>query len=129
MAFAAPVPPIDVDMLPNVDDQSDLTAIISSAHTSSDESGGSVNGHNQNLQVGMALVPEILVNPVASLSAAYIPDVIPVSHLNADHKDFFLSKEGTTAWSTHFEPDGSIISTVNIPAQWADFFYCKTADT
>jgi hypothetical protein len=129
MALVAPVPPIDVDMLPNADEQSDLTVTISSAHTSSDESGGSVNGYNQNLQVGMALVPEILVDPVASLSAAYTPDVIPVSPLHADHKDFFLSKEGTAAWSTHFKPDGTIISTVNIPAQWADFFYCKTADT
>jgi hypothetical protein len=129
MALATPDPPVDVDMLPNADDQSDLIVTISSAHTSSDEYGGSVNGHNQNLQIGMALVPEILVDHVASLLAAYTPDVLPVSHLNADHKDFFLSKEGTTAWSTHFEPDGSIISTVNIPAQWADFFYCKTADT
>jgi hypothetical protein len=68
MALAAPVPPIDVDMLPNADDHSDLTATISSAHTSSDESGGSVNGHDQNLQVGMALVPEIIVDHVASLS-------------------------------------------------------------
>jgi hypothetical protein len=31
MALVAPVPPIDVDMLPNADEQSDLTVTISSA--------------------------------------------------------------------------------------------------
>jgi hypothetical protein len=126
MALAAPVPPLDVDMLPIADDQSDMTVTISSAVPSSDESGGSVNGHQQNIQVGLSLIPEIIVDPVASLSATYTSDANPVSpQLHAIHNDIFLSKEGIAAWSTHFKPDGSIINTVNIPAQWADFFTAK----
>jgi hypothetical protein len=127
MALAAPVPPIptDVDMLPNEDNHSDLTVTISSAHTSSDESGGSVNGHNQNLHIGMALGPEVHVDPVAVLSASYRPETVHFDSLHVAQNDIFLSKEGTSAWTTHFKPDGSIINTVNIPAQWADFFTAK----
>jgi hypothetical protein len=40
-------------------------------------------------------------------------------------ESFIFSREGTSAWSTHFKPDGSIINTVSIPAQWADFFTAK----
>jgi hypothetical protein len=103
-----------------------MTVTISSAVPSSDESGGSVNGHQQNIQVGMALIPEVFVDPVASLSATYTPAANSVCpQLNTTHDGIFLSKEGTAAWSTYFKPDGSIISAVNIPAQWADFFTAK----
>ncbi|KAM0931426.1 hypothetical protein ACQ4PT_000444 [Festuca glaucescens] len=109
----------DVDMLPNEDNQSDLTVTISSVHASSDESGGSVNGGlgNQNLHIGMVLMPEFQVDPVAALSPAYASTSVGTS-LSAAHvsqtEDFIFSKEGTSAWSTYFKPDGSIINTVKI---------------
>ncbi|KAM0838404.1 hypothetical protein ACQ4PT_060987 [Festuca glaucescens] len=120
----------DVDMLPNEDNQSDLTVTISSANASSDESGGSVNGGlgNQNLHIGMVLMPELQVDPVALLSSAYTSTRASTS-LSAAHgtrsEDFIFSKEGTSAWSTYFKLDGSIINTVKVPAQWADLFTAK----
>ncbi|KAM0930085.1 hypothetical protein ACQ4PT_001158 [Festuca glaucescens] len=47
------------------------------------------------------------------------------AHYPSDRASFYFSKEGTTAWSSHFKPDGSIVSTVTVPAQWADFFTAK----
>jgi hypothetical protein len=63
----------DVDMLPNGDNQSDITVIVSSENTLTDASHGSVNGgpHNaqqQQLHIGMALTPGFHVDPVLAAS-------------------------------------------------------------
>jgi hypothetical protein len=110
-------PPADVDMDQPDELLSVLTITISSANTLSDESGASVNGiaHPQQLHIGLALVPEIPVDPVASISPCY----------GSEQASFFYSKEGTIAWSSFFKPDGALVNTVSVPAQWADFFTAK----
>jgi hypothetical protein len=55
------------------------------------------------------------VDPLAALCPTY----------GAAKTSFYLSKEGTAAWSCYFKPDGSIINSVTVPAQWADFFTAK----
>lgn len=69
----------------------------------------------QQLHIGLALVPEIHVDPVANISPCYGPE----------QASFFYSKEGTIAWSSFFKPDGALVNIVSIPAQWADFFTAK----
>jgi hypothetical protein len=65
-------PPADVDMDQPEEMLSDLTITISSANTLSDESGDSVNGaaQHQQLHIGLALVPEVLVDPVQTFPLA-----------------------------------------------------------
>jgi hypothetical protein len=63
----------------------------------------------------MTIMPEFAINPVMQMSA----------HYPYDRASFYLSKEGTTAWSSFFKPDGSIVNTITVPAQWADFFTAK----
>jgi hypothetical protein len=53
----------------------------------------------QNLNVGLALMPEFAIDPVVQISA----------HYRSDKASFYFSKEGTTTWSSHFKPDGSIV--------------------
>jgi hypothetical protein len=110
-------PPVDVDMDQPEEMLSDLTITISSANTLSDESGFSVNGaaQHQQLHIGLALVPEILVDPVVNISPCYGPE----------QASFFYSREGTIAWSSYFKPDGALVDSVSVPAQWADFFTAK----
>jgi hypothetical protein len=109
--------PVDVDMDQPKQMQSDLTLTISSANTLSDESGDSVNGapQHQQLHIGLALVPEIHVDPVANMSPCYGPE----------QASFFYSREGTIAWSSFFKSDGALVNSVSVPAQWADFFTAK----
>ncbi|KAM0883974.1 hypothetical protein ACQ4PT_031286 [Festuca glaucescens] len=119
----------DVDMLPIEDNHSDLTLTISSVATHSDESGGSINGgpHNAqlpNLHIGMMLILEVEVDPIAALSPVYGTGPLAATHCS-ESADFWLSKEGTATWSTHFKPDGSIVNTVNVPAKWVDFITAK----
>ncbi|KAM0828230.1 hypothetical protein ACQ4PT_067681 [Festuca glaucescens] len=116
--FSLPAPnllqqaPADVDMMEVEEIHSDLTVTISSANTLSDESDDSVNGaplilQQQNLNIGMALMPEFHIDPVAQMSTQYA----------SENASFYFSKEGTSAWSSHFKPDGSIVNTVTVPAQ------------
>jgi hypothetical protein len=117
--------PRDVDMMPIEDNHSDLTLTISSADTPSDESGGSVNGgphnaHLPNLHIGMVLMPEVEVDPVAALSPVYGTAPLSAAH-SYETTNFIFSKEGTAAWTTHFKTDGSIVNTVNAPTKMGGF--------
>ncbi|KAM0871917.1 hypothetical protein ACQ4PT_039073 [Festuca glaucescens] len=134
VVFALPAPlqnqPEDVDMLPNEDNQSDITVTVSSDHTLSDGSGGSVNGaphhaQHQQLHIGMALTPNYPMDPVIAVANYNLHSSSIIAASDTERETFIFSKEGTSAWSTHFKPDGSIINTVNVPAQWADFFTAK----
>jgi hypothetical protein len=122
-ALAAPIAPVqepgpeDVDMVQPEEIHSDLTVTIISANTLSDESRVSVNGvpQQQHLHIGMDLLPDNPVDLVAALSSSYGPE----------KASFFYSIEGTIAWSSHFKPNGAIVNSVYVPAQWADFFTAK----
>jgi hypothetical protein len=41
------------------------------------------------------------------------------------HDSFLFSKEGTLAWASFFKPTTPLVSSVTVPAQWADFFTAK----
>jgi hypothetical protein len=69
----------------------------------------------QNLNVGLVLLPDLIIDHVAHMYA----------HYPSDGTSFYFSKEGTTTWSSHFKLDGSIVNTVIVTAQWADFFTTK----
>ncbi|KAM0867625.1 hypothetical protein ACQ4PT_041879 [Festuca glaucescens] len=130
MPAPVPAPAEDVDMLPNEDNHSDLTLTISSAHTILEESRGSVNGappnaHQQHLHIGMALTPEFLIDPVVASAGLGLSKESAFAASKTERETFLFSKEGTSAWSTHFKPDGSIVNIVNVLAQWADFFTAK----
>jgi hypothetical protein len=47
------------------------------------------------------------------------------AHHPSDRASFYFSKEGTTSWSSFFKPDGFVLNTVTVPAQWVDFFTAK----
>jgi hypothetical protein len=125
VALAAPnlpqqAPAENDDMMQVEEIHSDLTVTISSDNTLSDDSDDSVNGvppviQQHNLQVGMVLMPDLPIDPVMQLGA----------NIPSDRTSFYFSKEGTTAWSSFFKPDGIVVNTVTVPAQWADFFTAK----
>jgi hypothetical protein len=98
--------PEDVDMVQPEDIQSDLTVTISPANTLSEELGGSVDGapQQQQMHIGMALIPEISVDQVAALSSSY----------GSEKASFFYSREGTISWSSFFKPDGAIVNSVTV---------------
>jgi hypothetical protein len=62
--------------------------------------------------LSLVVANELLSNPVLAAS-------------DSEKETLIFSREGTSAWSTHFKPDRSIINIVNVPAQWADFFTAK----
>ncbi|KAM0931158.1 hypothetical protein ACQ4PT_000501 [Festuca glaucescens] len=79
--FALPAPnlppqlPEDIEMNQPEEVHSDIIVTISSADTMSDESGDSVNGgfpqlQQQNVNIGLALLPDIQAPPVCTLSFA-----------------------------------------------------------
>jgi hypothetical protein len=105
----------DIDMIPHGEAHSDITVTISSANTMADESGDSVHAdphqlQHQNLHIGLALLPVIHVDPVATMCSRY----------GSKQTSFYFSKDDTCAWCSHFKPDGSIVNFVTVPAQWAD---------
>jgi hypothetical protein len=86
---------------------SSLTLTISSDPSASQGSGGSVNGGfvgpPNNLQIGLAMVPEIQGDPG------------------------FLSREGASAWRKFFKPSSvsACHSTISVPIDWVEFLMCK----
>jgi hypothetical protein len=54
----------------------------------------------------MAIMPDFIIDPVIQMPA----------HHPSDRASFYFSKEGKTAWSSFFKPDGSVVNTVNVPA-------------
>ncbi|KAM0921417.1 hypothetical protein ACQ4PT_006867 [Festuca glaucescens] len=97
---------------------SDITLTLSSEHTASDESGGSVNGGapaahraglaHPNIHIGMVLLPDTA-----------LPDPM--------WNTLSMSREGTNAWNNFFRPrqDSSSSSTVSVPISWVDFLTSK----
>ncbi|KAM0921363.1 hypothetical protein ACQ4PT_006904 [Festuca glaucescens] len=82
---------------------SSITLTISSDPSTSEGSGGSVNGAfvgpPNNLQIGLALLPEAQVDPG------------------------FVSREGAIAWRKFFKPSSvtDCHSTISVPIDWVEF--------
>jgi hypothetical protein len=126
VVFALPAPLQnqlkDVHMLPNEDNQSDITVTVIPNHTLSDGSGGSVNGapihaQHQQLHIGMALMPNYPMDPIIAAANYNMHNSSVLAASDTERETFIFSKEGTSAWSTHFKPDGTIINTINVPSQ------------
>ncbi|KAM0931159.1 hypothetical protein ACQ4PT_000501 [Festuca glaucescens] len=101
--FALPAPnlppqlPEDIEMNQPEEVHSDIIVTISSADTMSDESGDSVNGgfpqlQQQNVNIGLALLPDIQVDPVAVLCPSYAQWANFFTAKLLTHEDFDWAK-------------------------------------
>ncbi|KAM0838837.1 hypothetical protein ACQ4PT_060708 [Festuca glaucescens] len=86
---------------------SSITLTISTDPSVSEGSGGFVNGAfvgpPNNLQIGLAFVPEVQADPG------------------------FLSREGAIAWEKFFKPSSvtDCHGTISVPTDWVEFLMCK----